>query len=98
MDGGKKDVFRMFALITQLGLHVMVPTALCVALGVLIDRRFGTYWVIPLLFLGMLAGGRNAYRLAMSAAKADSRNESGKTKSAPTSGEQSDEEDESDEG
>lgn len=96
MDSGKKSVFRCFALITQLGLHIMVPTALCVALGVLIDRRFGTYWVIPLLFLGMLAGGRNAYRLAMSAAKADSRNESGKA--TMPSGEQSDEEDESDEG
>lgn len=96
MDSGKKSVFRSFALITQLGLHVMVPTALCVALGVLIDGKFGTYWVIPLLFLGMLAGGRNAYRLAMSAAKADSRKKSGNA-ARPTA-EQSDEEDESDEG
>lgn len=92
MDSGKKSVFRSFALITQLGLHVMVPTALCVALGVLIDRRFGTYWVIPLMFLGMLAGGRNAYRLAMSAAKTDSREEGGGT------GERSDEDDGDDEG
>ncbi|MCM1308309.1 MAG: AtpZ/AtpI family protein [Butyrivibrio sp.] len=95
MDSGKKGIFRMFALITQLGLHVMVPTALCVALGVLIDRRFGTYWVIPLLFLGILAGGRNAYRLAMSAAKADSRKDN--PKAAPSK-EQSDEGNESDEG
>ncbi len=96
MDSGKKSVFRSFALITQLGLHVMVPTALCVALGVLIDRRFGTYWVIPLMFLGMLAGGRNAYRLAMSAAKTDSREEGGGAVSG--TGERSDEDDGDDEG
>lgn len=91
MDSGKKSVFRSFALITQLGLHIMVPTALCVALGVLIDKKFGTYWVIPLMFLGMIAGGRNAYRLAMSAAKTDGQKDGG------GAGEQSDEDDECDE-
>lgn len=73
MDKGRKSVFRSFALITQLGLHIMVPIALCVAVGVLIDNKFGTFWVIPLLIIGMLAGGRNAYKLAMSAAKSDSK-------------------------
>lgn len=94
MDKGRKNVFRAFALITQLGLHIMVPTALCVAVGVIIDRRYGTYWVIPLLILGMLAGGRNAYRLAMSAAKPDG---GGGAKSAPDSDDRLDEEDEWDE-
>lgn len=92
MDSGRKSVFRSFALITQLGLHVMVPTAVCVAVGVLIDKRCGTYWVIPLLFLGMLAGGRNAYRLAMSAAKSGGGEEPGRP--APHTEEQPDEDDE----
>lgn len=72
MDKNKRSVFKNLALLTQLGLHVMVPTALCVAIGVIIDNHFGTYWVIPLLFLGMAAGGRNAYKLAMAAAREDS--------------------------
>ena len=71
MDKDKKTVFKSFALISQLGISVMVPIAMCVAVGILIDRHFGTVWVIPLLFLGILAGGRNAYKLAMSVAKED---------------------------
>lgn len=71
MDKGRKSVIKSFMLITQLGLHVMVPIAMCVALGIFIDKKFGTYWVIPLLFLGIMAGGRNAYRLAMSVARED---------------------------
>ena len=66
MDKEKKSVFRALTMITQLGISVMVPIALCVFIGVKIDQKFGTYWVIPLLILGILAGGRNAHRLAMS--------------------------------
>ncbi len=78
MDKDKRSIFKNLALLTQLALHVMVPTALCVALGVVIDNRFGTYWVIPLLFLGMAAGGRNAYKLAMASARDDSAKPDGK--------------------
>ena len=67
----RKSVFKSLALITQLGVSMLVPIAICVALGVFIDSKFDTYWVIPLLFLGMLAGGRNVYRLAMAASKDD---------------------------
>lgn len=67
----KKSVYRSLAMITQLGLNVMVPTALCVALGVWIDRTFNTAFVIPLLVLGILAGGRNAYVMAMSVIRQD---------------------------
>ena len=58
---------------------MMVPIALCVALGIWIDRRFGTYWIIPLIFVGMAAGFRNVYHIAMSSMKdEDSRKEEGK--------------------
>lgn len=67
----KKSVFKSLALITQLGISMMVPVALCVALGIWIDSKFHTYWVIPLMVLGMLAGGRNVYRLAIAASKDD---------------------------
>ena len=71
MSKYKRSVFKSFALITQLGISVMVPIALCVGAGVLIDRHFGTWWTVPLLVLGILAGGRNAYVLAMSVVKDD---------------------------
>lgn len=72
MDREKRNVFKAFTLILQLGINVMVPTALCVAVGIFIDKRFNTsYWTVILMFLGMMAGGRNAYRLAMSVASDD---------------------------
>ena len=71
MKGYKKSVFKSFALITQLGVSVMAPIALCVAAGVLIDNHFGTWWTVPLLFLGMLAGVRNAAIMLRSVTKED---------------------------
>ena len=71
MKGYKKSVFKFFALITQLGVSVMAPIALCVAAGVLIDNHFGTWWTVPLLFLGMLAGVRNAAIMLRSVTKED---------------------------
>jgi ATP synthase protein I len=38
---------------------------------VLIDKRFGTWWVIPLLILGFAAGIRNAAILLTNALKED---------------------------
>ena len=73
MSGYKKSVFKTFTLISQLGIMVMVPIAACVAIGVLIDQHYQTYWTIPLMILGMLAGGRNAYRLAKAASKDDAK-------------------------
>ena len=66
-----KSVFKSFFLVTQLGISVMVPIALCVTIGVLIDKRFGTWWVIPLMFLGFAAGIRNAALLLTNALKED---------------------------
>ena len=71
MDNNKKSVFRNFTLILQLGLNVIVPIAMCVAVGVLIDNHFGTYWTVLFLFIGVAAGGRNAYKLAMASIKED---------------------------
>ena len=48
---------RNIVLISQLAICVMVPTFLCLALG--------TWFTVPLLFIGMAAGARNAYVLAM---------------------------------
>ena len=66
-----KSVFKSFFLVTQLGISVMVPIALCVAIGVLIDKRFGTWWVIPFLVLGFAAGIRNAAILLTNTLKED---------------------------
>ncbi len=56
---------RNIVLISQLAICVMVPTFICLALGIWLDKRFGTWFTVPLLFIGMAAGARNAYVLAM---------------------------------
>ncbi len=60
----KKEVFRSFSLISQLGIQVMVPVFLCIFIGNAIDKKFGTSTILVFLVLGILAGGRNAYLLA----------------------------------
>lgn len=62
---GKGSPYRNIVLISQISINVMVPTFLCLALGIWLDHKFGTWFTIPLLFLGIAAGARNAYVLAM---------------------------------
>ena len=49
----------------------MVPTFVCLALGLWLDGKLGTSFTIPLLIIGIAAGGRNAYVLAMNSKKQD---------------------------
>ncbi|MEF9941228.1 MAG: AtpZ/AtpI family protein [Lachnospiraceae bacterium] len=60
----KRSVYRTFALITQLGLSMLTPVFLCTFLGVFLEDKFSLHVFIPLLILGVLAGGRNVYVLA----------------------------------
>ncbi len=59
----RKGVYRTLALITQLGISMLVPIFLCVFLGSYIDEKFNLNTFIPLMLLGMLAGARNVYKL-----------------------------------
>lgn len=52
---------KMFAMISQLGISVVLPILLCVFAGVWIDDRFGTQLTVVFIILGVLAGVRNAY-------------------------------------
>lgn len=53
------------SLILQIGLSVLVPLFLCLALGIWLRNQFYAGWApVVLLLLGLLAGGRNAYVLA----------------------------------
>lgn len=62
---------RNIVLISQLAICVMVPAFLCLALGIWLDKKFGTWFTVPLLFIGMAAGARNAYVLAMNTVRQD---------------------------
>lgn len=62
---------KNIVLISQLSICVMVPTFVCLALGLWLDGKLGTSFTIPLLIIGIAAGGRNAYVLAMNSIKQD---------------------------
>lgn len=57
----KKSVYKSLAMITQLSIQMLVPIFLCAFLGLFIDKKFGTWFVIPLFLLGAAAGFRNVY-------------------------------------
>lgn len=58
-----KESMKNFAMITQVGISMLAPIILCVFIGYWLDNKFGWYTVIPLLILGILAGGRNTWIL-----------------------------------
>lgn len=74
----KKSVYRNFALISQLGISVIVPIGLCIFIGVLIDKKLNSNFIIPLIFLGIAAGARNAYRIAMASVKEEKKDDNRK--------------------
>lgn len=63
----KRSVFRSLAMVTQLGFSVLTPIFLCVYTGYLVDSHFGTKLMVPLLILGVLAGGRCGFVMAKNA-------------------------------
>ncbi len=63
----KKSVFKTLALITQLGISMIVPIFFCVYVGSYLDNRFHWHTFIPLMVLGILAGFRNCYILVKDA-------------------------------
>ena len=62
--GYKKSVFHTFALISQLGISVLVPILLCAFLGSWLEEKVSFPVFIPLVILGVCAGMRNAWILA----------------------------------
>ncbi|MCR5754567.1 MAG: AtpZ/AtpI family protein [Acetatifactor sp.] len=59
------EVYRSFALVMQFGINMLVPICLMTALGIYLDRKLGTsYLVIVLFTVGAIAGGQNIYRMA----------------------------------
>ncbi len=70
----KKSVFRSLAMVTQLGLCVVTPVFLCIFIGYQIDSFMGTrWWILLMLILGVLAGGRCAWLLAARILEAERR-------------------------
>lgn len=60
-----KDVYKSLTLITQFGINMLVPIFLCTFLGIFLDKKLGTnFIVIIMFFIGAVAGARNIYIFA----------------------------------
>lgn len=69
--GNKKDanstreIFKTLSCITQFGISMLVPIAMCFFGGLALDKWLGTSFIaIVLFFVGAVAGARNVYVLA----------------------------------
>lgn len=60
-----KSVINALAMVTQFGINMLVPICMMSALGIYLDHKLGTsYIVIILFFVGAAAGARNVYHMA----------------------------------
>lgn len=61
----RRQTFRMFALVSQFGFSMLTPILIGFFLGMFLDKKCGTnYIMIILFFVGAVVGFRNVYVLA----------------------------------
>lgn len=67
------NILKALGLITQIGISMMIPIALCLFLGQYLDEKLGTspWLLIIFIVLGVLAAFRNLYMLTISFTKSD---------------------------
>ena len=75
IDENKKDLFRSVGLVSSMGISVVVAIAIGVAVGLQLDKWFGTkhLFFYIFLFFGIAAGFRNIYIIAGREIKRDER-------------------------
>lgn len=69
---GKKDkkndmkyVWDALIMVYQFGINMLVPIFICTFIGVWIGKKIDIDWiVIPLFFVGALAGANNIYKMS----------------------------------
>ncbi|MDL2301606.1 AtpZ/AtpI family protein [Lachnospiraceae bacterium OttesenSCG-928-D06] len=60
-----RSIYQSLAMIAQFGINMLVPICILSAIGIFLDNKLGTsYIMILLFFVGAVAGGRNIYHMA----------------------------------
>lgn len=71
-----KSVGKSLVLVTQFGISMIVPIALCMFLGMFVADKFSAPIItVPFFIIGALAGFRNVYILARDTYKDDKKKE-----------------------
>ena len=64
-ENAMREVLKTLSCITQFGISMLVPIAMCFFGGLALDKWLGTSFIaIVLFFVGAVAGARNVYILA----------------------------------
>ena len=59
-----REITESFSMVLQFGLNMIIPIAMCIALGVWIGDKYDMDWiVIPFFFVGALAGYNSIFRM-----------------------------------
>ena len=60
-----KDIAKVLGLLSQLGISMLVPIFICLAVGIFLDRHLGTapWLMIIFIVLGVAAGFRSVYMM-----------------------------------
>ena len=59
-----REITESFSMVLQFGLNMIIPIAMCIALGVWLGDKYDMDWiVIPLFFVGALAGYNSIFRM-----------------------------------
>lgn len=65
MKHNNRQVWDSLILVFQFGINMIVPIVMCTLFGVRIGDKYNISWiVIPLFFMGALAGFTNIFRMA----------------------------------
>lgn len=65
MKKDNKQVWNALILVFQFGINMLVPIFLCSIFGIWLGEKTGISWMmIPLFFIGALAGSTNIYKMA----------------------------------
>lgn len=57
-------VMQSLVMVMQVSINMIVPIAMLTALGIWLDKRFGTSYITIILFVvGAIAGAQNVYRM-----------------------------------
>ena len=60
-----RSVYQALMMIGQFGINMLVPVFICSFLGMFLDEKLGTdFLIVILFFVGALAGGWNVFRFA----------------------------------
>lgn len=61
----QKKVFQAITLVLQFSLNMLVPIAICTALGIWLDNKYDIPWItIMLFFMGAFAGFTSIFKMA----------------------------------